>query len=61
MGREYKHSIKSNLTRKLVMIIVISVIILYITVIVIQTLASQEQGTRTERYLSSLQTTSFKG
>ena len=61
MGREYKHSIKSNLTRKLVMIIVFSVILLYVIVIVLQTTSSQSQGTKTEEYLKQLQETSFKG
>ena len=61
MGREYKHSVKGSLTRKLVMIIVISVITLYIITIVLQTTSSQSQGTKTETYLTSLLETSFKG
>ena len=61
MGREYKHSVKGSLTRKLVLIIVISVITLYIITIVLQTTSSQSQGTKTETYLTQLLETSFKG
>ena len=61
MGRDYKHSVKGSLTRKLVLIIVLSVVLLYVVVIALQTISSQSQGVKTEEYLKSLQETSFKG
>ena len=43
MGREFKNSVKGSLTRKLVMIIIISVIVLYSIIIAIQMLEAKEQ------------------
>lgn len=35
MGREYKHSVKGSLTRQLVMIVIISVVLIYVSVTVV--------------------------
>ena len=35
MGREYKHSVKASLTKKLVAVILVAVVVLYIITIVI--------------------------
>ena len=48
MGREYRHSVKESLTRKLVFIIIISVVVIYALVITIQTIASTDQRDETE-------------
>ena len=61
MGREYKHSVKGSLTRKLVLIIISSVVILYGIVIVVQTFSSKAQSDITSSDLIELQTSSFKG
>jgi len=61
MGTEYKHSVKGSLTRKLVLIIIFSVVILYTVVVVVQTASSQVQSDATMGYLKDKQTSSFKG
>ena len=61
MGREYKHSVKGSLTRKLVLIIISSVVIIYTIVITMVTLSSAAQSDSTSTHLIALQTNSFKG
>lgn len=61
MGREYKHSVKGSLTRKLVLIIISSVIILYSIVITIQFIAADEQSSFTESEVRMLKIVSFEG
>ena len=61
MGREYRHSVKESLTRKLVLIIIISVVVIYALVITIQTIASTSQRDDTETYVQALQINNFQG
>ena len=61
MGREYRNSVKESLTRKLILIIISSVIILETAVIVFQTFSSGRQGVKTQDYLRDLKVTSFEG
>lgn len=52
MGREYKQSVKNSLTRKLVMIIITSVCILFAMVIFVQILSANKQSDRAKESLS---------
>ena len=54
MGREYKHSVKGSLTRKLAIIIIASVVMLYACVLVVQTASSHDQSFETVGYLEEL-------
>ena len=51
MGREYKHSVKNSLTRKLVMIIIASVSILFSMVVLVQMLSADKQSERAKESL----------
>ena len=53
MGREYKHSVKNSLTRKLVLIIISSVVILYTTVFVVQIQTASNQSIDAEELLKN--------
>ena len=55
MGREYKHSVKGSLTRKLILIIVISVFIIYGCIVTVQTFAAKFQSADTTIALKKLQ------
>ena len=61
MGREYRHSIKESLTRRLVLIIVVSVVCLYACIINVQTFSAKAQSGDTTVYLKELRMTSFQG
>lgn len=59
MGREYKHSVKTSLTKKLVATIIIAVLSLYIITIFILINNTQKELTKT--LVSDLQMNAFKG
>ena len=59
MGREYQHSVKTSLTKKIVAIILVAVLVLYALTIFI--ILDNTQRDYTKTLLSELQMNSFKG
>ena len=61
MGKTYNNSVKKSLTRRLVLIIVISVILLYTCIISVQTISAVDQSKDTSKFLQELQNLNFEG
>ena len=61
MEREYKHSVKKSLTRKLVLIIILSVVVAYSIVMTIMIIAAGKQSDYTLTEIANSGKKSFEG